>query len=58
MKDSPDHVFGFNYKFRGREFATHVEAATEQDAIDQIRAMSGAELVGMLLPAVSVPADA
>jgi hypothetical protein len=50
----PLSAYGFTYRYCGREFATHIEAASAEEAIDHIRAMARAELVGKLVPAVSV----
>lgn len=54
MFNSPIDAYGFTYRCRGREFATHIEAASAEEAIAKIRAMAGAELVGKLVPAESV----
>jgi hypothetical protein len=50
MKNSPPNIYGFQYRFRGRNYATDLAAADPEEAIARIRAMAKSELRGAFVP--------
>jgi hypothetical protein len=54
MTNSPT-VYGFNYKFRGRNYAIGVDASDEGEAVERLRAMAAAVFVAPLVAEPSEP---
>jgi hypothetical protein len=50
MKKLPSHIYGFQYKFEGRNYAIDLAATSSDEAKKRLRAVAKAKLIGPLVP--------
>jgi hypothetical protein len=55
MQNSSLNIYGFKYRFRGRNYATDLVASDPDEAVARIRAMAEAVLIGDFVEHPSEP---
>lgn len=50
---NPPTFYGFNYRFKGRNYAIGVSADSEEEAAERVKAMSAATMIAQFVLAPS-----